>query len=103
MIPDLYNIGYILYRFKPIINANFLWYTILQMESVMQTIDIGDFKANLLKYLEMAGSGEQFLVASNGKPLAKITAPRDKKDIAKKQLRALAVTAKIRNVIAPAD
>ena len=69
----------------------------------MQTIDISDLRANLSKYLEIAGSGEQFLVVSNGKPLAKITAPEDKKDIAKEQLRALAITAKIRDVIAPTD
>ena len=69
----------------------------------MQTIDINDLRTNLLKYLEVAGSGEQVLVTSNGKPLASITAPEDKKDIAKEQLRALAVTAKIHDVIAPAD
>ena len=69
----------------------------------MQTISINDLRANLLKYLEIADSGEQVLVTSNGKPLASITAPEDKKDIAKEQLRALAITAKIHDVIAPAD
>ncbi len=69
----------------------------------MQTIDISDLRANLSKYLEIAGSGEQFLMASSGKPLTKITAPEDKKSIAKTQLRALATTAKIHDVIAPAD
>ena len=69
----------------------------------MQTISINDLRANLLKYLEIAGSGEQVLVTSNGKPLASIAAPEDKKDIAKEQLRALAVTAKIHDVIAPTD
>jgi prevent-host-death family protein len=72
-------------------------------ESVMQTISISDLRANLLKYLEGASSGEQILVTSNGKPLASITAPEDKNDIAKEQLRALAVTAKIHDVIAPID
>ena len=53
----------------------------------MQMIDIGDFKANLLKYLEIAASGKQVFVASNGNPLAKITVPEDKKDIAKEQYK----------------
>lgn len=69
----------------------------------MQTINISDFRANLLKYLEAAGSGEQILVTSNGKLLASISAPEDKKDIAKKQLNSLATTAKIHNVIAPIE
>lgn len=69
----------------------------------MQTISISDLRANLLKYLEIAGCGEQVLVTSNGKPLASITAPEDKKDIAKEQLRALAITAKIHDIIVPAD
>ena len=69
----------------------------------MQTIDIGEFKSNLLKYIGIADSSEQILVTSNGKPLAKITAPEDKKNIAKEQLRALAITAKIHDVIAPTD
>ena len=69
----------------------------------MRTIDISELRGNLSKYLEIAGSGEQFLVISNGKPLAKITAPEDKKDIAKKQLSALVITAKTHDVIAPTD
>jgi prevent-host-death family protein len=69
----------------------------------MQTINISDFRANLLKYLEAAGSGEQILVTSNGKLLASITAPEDKKEIAKKQLNSLATTAKIHDVIAPTE
>ena len=69
----------------------------------MQTISINDLRANLLKYLEIASSGEQILVTSNGKPLASITVPEDKKNIVKEQLRALAATAKIHEVIAPTD
>jgi|TARA_R110000868_G_scaffold158377_5_gene386452 prevent-host-death family protein len=67
----------------------------------MQTINISDFRANLLKYLEVANSGEQILVTSNGKLLASITAPEDKKEIAKKQLGSLATTAKIHDIITP--
>ena len=69
----------------------------------MQTINISDFRANLLKYLEFASSGEEILVTSNGKLLASITAPEDKKEIARKQLNALAITAKIHDVVAPIE
>ena len=69
----------------------------------MQTINISDFRANLLKYLEVAGSGEEILVTSKGKLLASITAPEDKKEIAKKQLSSLATTAKIHDVIASTE
>ena len=69
----------------------------------MQTINISDFRANLLKYLEAASSGEQILVTSNGKLLASISAPEDKKEIAKKQLSSLATTAIIHDVITPIE
>lgn len=41
----------------------------------MQTINISDFRANLLKYLEIAGAGEQISITSNGWLLATVTAP----------------------------
>ena len=69
----------------------------------MQTINISDLRANLLKYLEFANSGEEILVTSNGKLLASITAPEDKKEIARKQLKALSMTAKIHDVVAPVE
>jgi len=45
----------------------------------MQTINISEFRANLLKYLEIANSGEQISVTSNGKLLATIMPPTNKK------------------------
>lgn len=69
----------------------------------MQTINISDFRANLLKYLEMASSGEQISVTSNGKLLATITPPANQKELAKQQLQALAATASIHDITSPAD
>ncbi len=69
----------------------------------MQTINISDFRANLLKYLEMANSGEQISITSNGRLLATITPPVKQKDQAKKQLKALAAKAKIHDVISPTN
>ena len=54
----------------------------------MQTISIGDFRANLLKYLEIANVGELISITSNGRLLATISAPIQQRDEAKKQLTA---------------
>ena len=69
----------------------------------MQTINISDFRANLLKYLEKANSGEQISVTTNGKLLATITPPIKQKQQAKQQLEQLAASASIGDVISPTD
>ena len=69
----------------------------------MHTINISDFRANLLKYLEIANSGEQISVTSNGKLLATITPPVKQKELAKQQLKTLAAQAKIHDVTSPTD
>ena len=69
----------------------------------MQTINISDFRANLLKYLEKANAGEQISVTTNGKLIATIMPPIQQKKLAKKQLQELAVSAKIHDVISPVE
>ena len=69
----------------------------------MQTVNISDFRANLLKYLEKANSGEPISVTSNGKLLATIAPPINQRANAKQQLRSLASTAKIHDVTTPTD
>lgn len=69
----------------------------------MQTINISDFRANLLKYLEIANSGEQISVTSNGKLLATVIAPVDRRALARDQLSALAATATLGDVLSPTD
>lgn len=69
----------------------------------MHTINISDFRANLLKYLEIANSGEQISVTSHGKVLATITAPTNQKELARQKLVSLATTAKIHDVTSPTD
>jgi prevent-host-death family protein len=73
------------------------------MDTKMQTVNISDFRANLLKYLEIAGAGEQITVTSNGKFLATIAPPINQKKLAKKQLNSLALTAKVQDVTSPTD
>ncbi|WP_300088451.1 type II toxin-antitoxin system prevent-host-death family antitoxin [uncultured Nitrosomonas sp.] len=69
----------------------------------MLTVNISDLRANLLKYLEKASHGEQITVTTNGRVLATIVPPADKKSVAKKQLAKLAATAKINDVTSPLD
>lgn len=67
----------------------------------MQIINISEFRANVLKYLEKANAGEQISVTSNGKLLATINPPVQQRELAKKQLQQLAATAKIHDVVSP--
>ncbi|MBL4681514.1 MAG: type II toxin-antitoxin system prevent-host-death family antitoxin [Pseudomonadales bacterium] len=69
----------------------------------MQTINISEFRANLLKYLEIVHAGEQISVTSNGKPLATIAPPVNQQDLAKEQLKFLASTARIHDVVSPTE
>lgn len=69
----------------------------------MQTINISEFRANLLKYLESANSGEHISVTSNGKLLATITPPVNQKELAKQKLKAISTTAKIHDIESPVD
>ena len=67
----------------------------------MQTINISDFRANLLKYLEIANLGEQITVTSNGKLLATIVPPVNQKELARAKLDSLAKVANVHDVISP--
>lgn len=69
----------------------------------MRTVNISEFRANLLKYLENANSGETISITSNGRVLATITPPVAQKDQARKQLRELADTARLHDVTSPTD
>lgn len=77
--------------------------TITLERLTMHTINISDFRANLLKYLEIANSGELISVTSNGKLLATIAPPVNQKEAAKQQLQTLASTARIHDVTKPTD
>lgn len=69
----------------------------------MQTVNISDFQANLLKYLSLANAGEVISVTSEGKLLVTITPPENQKEIARKQLDSLSQTAVIHDVLSPVD
>lgn len=67
----------------------------------METINISDFRANLLAYLEKANAGEPISVTTNGRLIATITAPINQKELAKNQLQELAKSAKVIDVTSP--
>ncbi|MDO8261653.1 MAG: type II toxin-antitoxin system Phd/YefM family antitoxin [Gallionella sp.] len=67
----------------------------------MQTINISEFRSNLLKYLESVNAGESIRVTSNGKVLATISAPEEPKSQAREQLHALARTARLHDIVSP--
>ena len=67
----------------------------------MQTVNISEFRANLLKFLERANAGEQISVTTNGKLLATITPPADRKVMARQQLDELAASARLHDVVTP--
>ena len=69
----------------------------------MQNVNISEFRANLLKYLEIANSGEQITVTSNGKLLATISPPVNQKELSKRQLRKLGSKAIIGDITSPTD
>ena len=67
----------------------------------MQTVNISELRANLLKYLEKANAGEQISVTTNGKLLATITPPVNRKALARQQLKELEASAKLHDVVTP--
>lgn len=69
----------------------------------MHTVNISDFRANLLMYLKKANAGEQISVTTNGKLLATISPPINKRLLAQEQLNKLAETVKIYDVVAPLE
>ena len=67
----------------------------------METVNISDFRANLLKYLEKANAGQQITVTTNGRILATLSPPVQMREAASRQLADLASTAKIHDVTSP--
>ena len=69
----------------------------------MQKINISEFRANLLKYLELANAGEAISVTSNGRTLATVTPPANQKEEARNKLNAIAQNAEIGDIVSPLD
>ena len=70
---------------------------------MMETINISEFRANLLKYLEKAKGGAELNITSHGEVLATVVSPIDKAKRAKARLTQLSKTAVIGDVLSPLD
>ena len=69
----------------------------------MQKVNISELRANLLSYLKKARDGEEIAVTSHGEVLATILPPTDKREKAKKELKSLAKSAIIGDIVSPTD
>ncbi len=69
----------------------------------MENVNITELRANLLKYLKKAQSGEQILITSGGQVLATLVAPIDLRRSSKRKLKQLSKAAILRDVISPTE
>lgn len=69
----------------------------------METVNISEFRANLLNYLKKAKDGQQIIITSHGETLATIVPPLDQNHQAKAKLRQLAKTAVVKDIVSPVD
>ncbi len=67
----------------------------------METVNISEFRANLLKYLAKAKEGKELNITSHGKVLATVVPPVDKAKRAKTRLKRLSKTAVIGDALSP--
>lgn len=67
------------------------------------SVNISEFRANLLNYLEKANAGESISITSNGKLLATVSAPANQKEESALKLAQIAQTAKLHDVISPIE
>ena len=69
----------------------------------METVNISEFRANLLNYLQKAKDGHKIIITSHGETLATIVPPIDKNRHAKAKLKQLAKSAVINDVVSPGN
>lgn len=69
----------------------------------MESINISEFRANLLSYLNKAKEGKELNITSHGEILATIVPPINRSKQARAKLQELAKTAVVGDVISPID
>lgn len=67
----------------------------------METVNISELRANLLNYLKKAKNGHEIIITSHGATLATIVAPIDQNKQARAELKQLAKSAVIKDVVSP--
>ena len=69
----------------------------------MESVNISEFRANLLNYLKKVQEGDEILVTSHGEALATLVPPIDKNRKAKAKLKSLAKQAVIHDITSPIE
>ena len=69
----------------------------------MESVNISEFRSNLLNYLKKAKEGHEIVITSHGETLATIVPPTDQSRLSKAKLKLLAKTAVINDVISPTN
>jgi len=67
----------------------------------MVSIAISDFRAHIQVYLKKVSQGEEIVITSRGREMAKVLPLRNKSENARKKLKALAKTAIVKNITDP--
>ena len=69
----------------------------------MQEVNVSELRNHLPEYLARAESGEEILVTRRGRVIARLSAARDTRAEAKRQLQALRARARVGDVVSPVD
>jgi prevent-host-death family protein len=67
----------------------------------MTEVSISELRAHLPEYIRLAGRKGPVLVTSRGKEVARLVAPQNRKEEARKKLETLRKTARIGDVMSP--
>ncbi len=67
----------------------------------MLAIGVSDFRTHIQKYLDHVSKGEEIIITSRGKEIAKIVPPENREKSARIKLEQLSKTSIIEDVISP--
>jgi len=65
-------------------------------------VRLSEFRAHMARYLMLIADGQRVVLTSHGKPVAEIRAPEDRAAAARERLAAIARTASLGDLTAPA-
>lgn len=69
----------------------------------MHEVNVSELRNHLPQYLARAESGEEILVTRRGRVIARLSAARDTRVEAKRQLQGLRARARVGDVVGPVD
>ena len=81
----------------------YIWLVQLQKDDEMNTIQVSELRANLMKVIREIERGSTIKITSRGKVVAKLIPPGSGKEEAKNKLKELGKKAVIKDVLSPID